>query len=539
MILKRLMWLSVGMSMLISLAFGAFFLSYFDKEMMSYVKQANVQDSHDEKSYSKKEKTDSEDDESVDVEKAEKGIISQESENAGREIKSIYIEKDSNGLDYLSIPGMGFTSVNGVLNEFDGNPEDIEGINLSRNTYLTDLSGIEAFSSLQYIYLGRTAISDLSPLNGCPNLEGLSVYDCKQLQSFDGFDKLNDIKYLEIGYQANDNLYRSFFESDSTYSNMLKLTVSEYEFDDVSFNTQKVPNLEALYANCSNINCNELSGLNRLSTLDISQASGSLDGMEELSSLRTLTVGNASDAADDLDIEFLRLMPYLTDVEIINVHKGVRSLSPLEDITDLKSLTLSGEFGFGLDEFNFIGSLVTLENLRLFDYLANDDLDYSFEFYPSFALNLRGLKILAVHIEGTDYYGWIESISGLESLRLVDIESETDLEFISNLSQLKKLSIVSGDISSIDELYGCSTLEEVNLNNSKIKSVLPLKNCPLKKLDLSYSDAETVGNDVQLEADLLQLDNADEELIIYFSTGSLDLSEVLKQHPKWKFYKTS
>lgn len=75
-----------------------------------------------------------------------------------------------------------------MFTSFDGIPEEVESMKLSKCKKIVDLQGIPETVN----YLSLTSLQSLESLNGCPNKlqNGLYILDCKYLTSLAGSPSL-------------------------------------------------------------------------------------------------------------------------------------------------------------------------------------------------------------------------------------------------------------------------------------------------------------------------------------------------------------
>lgn len=266
---------------------------------------------------------------------------------------------------HLIIDSTGLTSLGG-LESLD----TVEFIlNISRNDHLIDLSGLEAVTDVNGLYVSdNAALQSLQGLGSLKRLHNLSIEYCPSLINLTGMPALEtlDALYLGNNTQLTDLSgieQITLLENDlAIYSNPLLASlqglqaIEKIRNIDIRGNSSllNMSGLESLIQSTGNVNIHsntsmvDLHGLNNLTSIDKQLeifGNNSLQRLDGLNSLKTI----------GLDF-LLRENAQLTDVTSLQQLTSVAGQLYISDNDNLESLS-------GLDNLSIIGNLeITFNN---------------------------------------------------------------------------------------------------------------------------------------------------------------------------------
>ncbi|MFH1676598.1 MAG: leucine-rich repeat domain-containing protein [bacterium] len=326
---------------------------------------------------------------------------------------------------------------------------------------ITDLQSIERMHSLKTLYLGGLSLFsndnpndnvvpsedsgeefylDLSPLSNLTNLTRLGIYNQKFI------DAVNpDLSPLAgiTGLTELDITLNSDFDLTplSDLKNLKVLRLNENRISDIY----------------------PLSSLKNLRVLEI--RNGKITSINAISNLSRL---------EELDLE------------CIYGGYGPYNLSPLEGLSNLRILRLSGR----ADGHGSLSKLTNLEELTLTE---TDIIDLK----PIKNLN----KLVSLKLWGNfrlKYFKTLGEMDGLESLEIFDL-CEPELDFLSGHANLKKLNIwfdydIRDEIKDLTPIWNLAGLEDLTIGNTPIFDLKPILNLTdLKKLHLTHCTLDDIG----------------------------------------------
>lgn len=268
--------------------------------------------------------------------------------------------------------------------------------NSSGNSGITDLSPLAGMTRLNYLDMGVGNVEDFSPLSGLTALTELRFYGSYMVEDLSFLRGMTELRTLEIS--------GSYRESAPVLNDLT-----------------------------------DLSNLTKLTALRLNAAVASLDGLENLTALRTLQMYGSGSTYTDVDalagltnLTVLRLPMHgekntfqinglagLTNLTELDMECSVESLEPLRGLTGLRVLSIQNGYSSSGKAFSSLEPLSGLTNLT--------------------ELNVRG-----------DVAGSLSALSGLTELRVLQIQQEDrdytrweDREVIRDLSPLSGLTKLS------------------------------------------------------------------------------------------------
>lgn len=330
---------------------------------------------------------------------------------------------------------------------------------------------------LKRLEIRRRTILDLSGIEGCENLETLTLASTK-IEDITPLKSLTKLRKLDL----TDNRI-----SDITPLNGLRslrwLNLVENRIEDIT-PLRNLTNLSDLYLKNNRIK-------------DLSPLKG-------LKKLRHLSMGGN-------DINDLSPLSGLTELQELYLWGNrISEIGPLGDLTKLRVLQLHTN---RISDITSLGGLVNLENLNLNSNRISD---------ISSLQNLTKLQKLYL---GMNLIADVKPLKGLTRLRELDLSGNriADLSPLSGLKNLKSLMLESNNIEDIKPLSKLTGLQMLFLGNNRITDVSPLSELKgLKVLDLRknlISDASPLG-DLKLRALYLD-DNQIEDISFLANMRSL------------------
>jgi Leucine-rich repeat (LRR) protein len=329
--------------------------------------------------------------------------------------------------------------------------ERLYGIDIS-DSLLKSLEGIEQLVNLKKLAISGKNLDtvDFTPLSSLYNLETLYISgNITRLPDLAGLERLSSIRIY-------DSLLESL-EGIKQLVNLKKLDINGENFDTVDFTPLlSLYNLETLYIGGNITRLPDLTGLERLSSIAISDSL--LESLEGIGA------------------------PNVTYINIEN-GKAIDSFAPLNNLIYLECLTIYGAGG----KCYRIADMANLPSLRIFEVtMLNSKID------------LQGIENLSAlkqfHVSDTEISNikGIGKLNKLESLALYLTEAEPSLEFLRGMPNLGSLflkcPIPSADYTEaawqILDLGPVSTLEK--LHHLSVRGFILKNIAAVDALELSW-----------------------------------------------------
>ena len=287
---------------------------------------------------------------------------------------------------------------------------------------ITDLSPLAGMTRLNYLDMGVGNVEDFSPLSGLTALTELHFYGSCMVEDLSFLRGMTELRTLEIS--------GSYRESAPVLNDLT-----------------------------------DLSNLTKLTDLRLNAAVASLDGLENLTALRTLQMYGSGSTYTDVDalagltnLTVLRLPMHgekntfqinglagLTNLTELDMECSVESLEPLRGLTNLRTLSIQNGYSSSGKAFSSLEPLSGLTNLTELNVRGNVAGSLS-------ALSgLTELRVLQIQQEDRDYTRW------------EDREVIRDLSPLSGLTKLSSLTVY-GAAENIDT-SPVSFVSDLNINN--------------------------------------------------------------------------
>ena len=436
----------------------------------------------------------------------------------------------------LELEGMGLT---------DADIQDLQYmVNLTRltlsNNSITDLSPLEGLTLLEDLRLDGNDITDVSPLAGLTNLEYINLMDNPNLSDLSplaGLTNMTEFNYYNTAVQdlsfMEDWTKMEYLEISTTGETDLSVLSGLTNVKNLNFNgsnnvitdlsfMENMTNLQEAYigGEFEDLDLTPLAGLTKLTTLQIyrnggNSTAGGVTHLEALSGLTNLTelrldTGDNITTLDPLanltKLRALNLYNYgsnnyyaltdisgiagLTDLTELRLYLGdVKDLSPLEGLTKLQSLNLSGNFT--TDDLSFLLGMTDLRELQINPYnnggLQLDDL--------TDLANLTKLQTLSLQADNLGSLRGLENLTDLREIRMYGSDATyTDVDPLTNLTELQSLSLPNRDYDlatplNIDGFANLTKLTELTIS-SEVESLEPISGLTgLKSLSYSGNNA--------------------------------------------------
>ncbi|MDD4607100.1 MAG: leucine-rich repeat domain-containing protein, partial [Patescibacteria group bacterium] len=317
---------------------------------------------------------------------------------------------------------------------------------------ISDITGMEYFTSLTYLNLSSNQISDISALSTLTSLTILYLYD-NQISDISFLSGLINLTQLDLWSNQISDISALSGLTDLTY-----LSLYHNQISDIS----------------------ALSGLTDLIYLSLSY--NQISNLSALSTLTSLTTFYL----DDNQISDISALSGLTDLTYLSLyHNQISDISALSGLTDLTYLSL---YHNQISDISALSTLTSLTTLYLYDNQISDisalsgltDLIYLSLSYNQIS-DLSALSILTNLTNLNLYHNQISDISSLSSLiNLTVIELQenqiSDISVLSTLTNLQILNLHHNQISDISALSGLTDLTYLELSWNKISNIDILSN---------------------------------------------------------------
>ena len=350
---------------------------------------------------------------------------------------------------------------------------------------LTPFAGLTELTRLSFYQNNNTGapVSDLSPLAGLTKMKRLDLcidFDVKDLTPLSGMTQLEELQL----YGTSNNNNNSGLTDLSALSGMTRLTSLRIDLgavedfsplsgmtqlqelrmygnfitDDLSFlrGLTELRTLNMVSSNGSEgapvqEDLTDLSGLTKLTDLQLDVPVADLHGLESLVNLRALQMYGSNSTYTDVDA--LAGLTELTSLYLpYRVYNDSNPLPPinlggLANLTKLQSLEISD----GVESLEPLRNLTELRDLRI---RANNSEDGELSLAP-----LAGLtKLNSLDISGDLVGGDLSALSGLTELRSLSISHyDRNYDRYENRQEIRDLSPLSGltNLSSLN-IYGAA-----------------------------------------------------------------------------------
>ena len=315
----------------------------------------------------------------------------------------------------------------------NGTAKDMKKITLS-DTDEIDLKDLQAFSGLQYIYVGS---------NGRYNWNGeySNLYDFTNLKDIKAFYIDESISKLEYAFANPEqivtitaNIYQDYdLEILKKFTGIRSLNMpymNHTYITDLDFLTvfRNLNDLSLNFKSPEKWDLSPLSALVNLKKLKISGTSNlDLQGLEVLKGMPMIETLELEDIKQLRALNFIDNMPHLDALSVKNC--PINDISPLKNKISLQSLSL-----INCDEIGDISAVATLSNLQNFEYKSYSKI-------PKYvSLNNSSLVSAKIPCEIADM---LSGALNLEKLVLTGSNGNSNTNFLPSLRKLKTLEFDS------------------------------------------------------------------------------------------------
>ncbi|KAL0217259.1 hypothetical protein RCL1_007840 [Eukaryota sp. TZLM3-RCL] len=310
---------------------------------------------------------------------------------------------------------------------------EVTELDLSDNSELTSVDGIQLFTGLSSLYLSYSKVSNVTPLYNLSNLTELYL-DVTEVDDISPLSLLTNLTDLDLNNTKVSDI--------SVLCNLISLTYLDLSATMVS-NVSSLSNLLSLnYLDLSSTRVSDISTLSNLLSLTyLDLSSTCVSDVSSLSILTNLTklylkstnvsdVGYLSDCSNltTLDLSFTSIcnvsfVSNLANLTVLYLNStSIRDISPLSYITNLTYLDLSGT---NISNVSSLSHLIKLNELYLSSTIVSDISPLS---------NLTGLSIL--DLNDTKVID-VSPLNGLTNLTTLYLNSNvSNVDCLSHLSEL-------------------------------------------------------------------------------------------------------
>lgn len=326
------------------------------------------------------------------------------------------------GFQLLDASGRGITDLTGI--EF---ATDLNFIGLSNNN-ITDLSPLQSLTGLLILQISNNNISDLSPLGGLPALERL-IAGQNSITDFSTFMGSTAMEFLTLGQNPLASI-----ATVSTLPNLQTFSASGSAIMDLTAfsGLMNLTNLTLTNSNVSNLS--PLTSIPDLRFLDVSDSQvADLSPLSTMTTLETLSVRNNPLSG----LTTLPVLPALQSLDVGSI--GLVDLGPVSSLTTLTQLNIDN---------NSVISLAPISMLT----------------------NLTGLLAMLNQITDLDP---LMNLMQLQNL-FVGQNQISDLTPVAGLTNLVQFSAPDNSVTSITAMAGLTDLFSLDLNGNQIEDIAPL-----------------------------------------------------------------
>jgi internalin A len=315
---------------------------------------------------------------------------------------------------------------------------------------ISDLSGLEHCTSLNWLDLSDNQISDISPLSGLTSLTWLYL-GSNQISGITHLSGLTSLTSLDLGSNQISGITPL-----SGLTSLMWLDLESNQISDIT-SLSGLTSLTNVYLGSNQISdITPVSGLTSLTSLDLwSNQIGDISSLSGLTSLMWLDLGSNQIS----DITPLSGLTSLIDLDL-----GSNQISDISSLSGLTSLIWLGLWSNQISDITPVSGLTSLASLDLWSNQISD------------ITSLSGLTSLAWLDLGSNQISDITPLSGLTSLTWLDLGSNqiSDITPLSGLTSLTDLDLWSNEISDITPLSGLTSLTDLDLWSNQISDITSL-----------------------------------------------------------------
>ena len=397
-------------------------------------------------------------------------------------------EGDLDGLNQLY--GVYAENTLGELADIIPNPENITDLGAYDSIFERNIDKLTAFPNLLYLDLNYESLEDITVLSQFPDLRGLVLTDCDDINDYSPLMNLTNLETLgiqstqlkSIDFITQMPSLTSLSIEDTQVSNLSALDscpgitylslIDNYEIQDysaVSRLTQLTDlTLEMNYGGT----LPSLAELNQLQWLTIKYA-GDLSPLKDATSVTSLSL----DTCSGWELDSVTAMQGLNTMIIKDFSSYEESMTPLTQLTNMKALSLEGTPIFGNIEEIF--GIPTLQYL----YLDDCQVGLNFDSLPTNeTLELLSMSDISIlkdptynngdEVRLSEHLDMFDHFPNLTELHLASLKLD-DIAFVEKLPKLQYLDITDNSVTSLKPLESLSDFQAVWCGRNTILENLP------------------------------------------------------------------
>lgn len=376
----------------------------------------------------------------------------------------------------------------------------IDSLNLSGNRAIKSLSPLSELRDLKVMDISNTQIQDLGPISNVTFLESLNISNTPT--SDIQFIKYSDrLRFLDISNTQVDSIAELINLKNLISLKIQKAPIASFSVINEFQNLEELDLRESGFNNAENIK-----SLKKLKKLNLSR--NYLINFSALQGLEAMQILDLSET----NIQDLSPLSGMADLEILDITQTpVGDLNPLANLQKLKKVSADQTQITPLAADNFVRShpgILLIHHVKdlesWWDALSVAWKEVLKKINPQITSNQPSIEVLTQTVMVTDLNLDASGIATLNPItRFVNLSSVSfsdnplvdDLLPLSELKLLKKIvgkNTAVSDLSSIEEIQG---LESIDLEGSKVKTILPVLNFP-ELTYLNVNGAEFFADEV-------------------------------------------
>ena len=409
----------------------------------------------------------------------------------GLEWISVDDDLDSGDLDGLNqLYGVYSENTLGELADIIPHPENITEVGAYDSIFERNLDEITAFPNLLYLDLAYDSLEDISALSGFPNLQGLVLTDCDDINDYSPLMNLTSLETL--GIQSTQLKSIDFIRQ---MPGLTSLSIEDTQISDLSA-LESCPGMTYLSLN-DNYEIEDYSTVSQLTQLtdltlemNYGQTLPSLAGLGQLKRLTVKYAGDLSPLRDAATVTSLSLescsgweldaitaMQDLNTLIIKDFSSYVDSVAPLTQLPNLTALSL--------EDTSIFGNVEELFGIPSLQYLYLDDcqVGMNFDALPDNemlqVLSLSDISILkdptynnGDEVPLSEHLDMFNHFPNLTELYLASLKLD-DIAFVENLPRLQYLDITDNSVTSLKPLESLGDFRAVWCGQNTILENLP------------------------------------------------------------------
>ena len=409
----------------------------------------------------------------------------------GLEWISVDDDLDSGDLDGLNqLYGVYSENTLGELADIIPHPENITEVGAYDSIFERNLDEITAFPNLLYLDLAYDSLEDISALSGFPNLQGLVLTDCDDINDYSPLMNLTSLETLGIQSTQLKSIdfirqmpgLTSLSIEDTQISDLSALEscpgmtylslIDNYEIEDYSTVSQLTQLTDLTLEMNYGQTLPSLAGLGQLKRLTVKYA-GDLSPLRDAATVTSLSLESCS----GWELDAITAMQDLNTLIIKDFSSYVDSVAPLTQLPNLTALSL--------EDTSIFGNVEELFGIPSLQYLYLDDcqVGMNFDALPDNemlqVLSLSDISILkdptynnGDEVPLSEHLDMFNHFPNLTELYLASLKLD-DIAFVENLPRLQYLDITDNSVTSLKPLESLGDFRAVWCGQNTILENLP------------------------------------------------------------------